>query len=104
LKLFLTCAIAIIWLMGISPASANFCRQVRDETLTPPRDRQICILNIKRSAKNYWQYRATTSIDGVKQPTGLYDCREKLIYEADGSISSFRFNLTGAVVCSLYRQ
>jgi hypothetical protein len=92
----LLCAVAIGWSMMVLPAQASFCRQVND--------RQVCILDIKRSAKNYWQYQAVTSINGVRQPTAVYDCRDRSIYEADGSISSFRSNPTGSIVCSLYRR
>jgi hypothetical protein len=89
-------AIAIIWLLSIAPASAEFCRRVED--------RQICILSIKRSAKNYWQYQATTSIDGIEQPTAIYNCRDRFVSEYDGSMSTFKTNPTGEIVCRLYRR
>lgn len=84
-----------IWLVSVTPARADFCRQVDTQ--------QICILDIKRSAKNYWQYQAMVSIDGVKQPAASYDCRDRLITDPDGNMSSFRSRKDGKIVCSLYR-
>jgi hypothetical protein len=78
------------------PASADYCRQVEGH--------QICILNIKRSAKNYWQYQATASIDGIEKPTASYDCRERSITDLDGNQSLFRSRLDSKLICSLYRR
>ena len=36
---------------------------------------QVCVVRIKRSAKYYWEYRTTLSVDGKKQPEIVYDCR-----------------------------
>jgi hypothetical protein len=80
----------------MAPAAADFCRKV-DST-------QICIVDIKRSAKNYWQYQALVSIDGIEQPSASYDCRARLITDPDGNMSSFRSRKDGSVVCSLYRS
>lgn len=62
--------IALLLILALSiistpPAAAKpFCRTVSD--------RAICILSIKRSAKNYWKYRAAVSVDGVARPTDVY--------------------------------
>jgi hypothetical protein len=82
--------------MSVAPAYAEFCRGV--EGL------RICIVKIERSAKNYWQYQAMTSIDGIEQPLASYDCRERLITDFDGNMSSFRSRKDGSIVCSLYRR
>jgi hypothetical protein len=82
--------------MTLTPARAAFCRQVED--------RRICIINIERSAKNYWQYQAAVSINGVRQPAASYDCRDRLITDPDGNMSSFRSRKDGNIVCSLYRR
>lgn len=84
------------WLVMIAPAHADFCRQVDEH--------RICILSIKRSAKNYWQYQAIVSTDGIDQPSASYDCRERWIVDRDGKITLFRFRIDGSVVCSLYRD
>jgi hypothetical protein len=87
----------ISWLLNITPASAALsCRQIDGH--------QICIEQIERSAKNYWQYQAMVSKDGLKLPIASYDCREKLITDFDGNISSFRNRKDGGFVCSLYRR
>ena len=90
------CAIGLlIWSIGTAPVRAEFCRQVGTQ--------RICILEIERSAKNYWQYQAMVSIDGIAKPAASYDCRAQLITEPDGNTSLFRSRKDGKIVCSLYR-
>ncbi|WP_310423104.1 hypothetical protein [Chamaesiphon sp. VAR_48_metabat_135_sub] len=86
----------LIWSMSVAPAYAEFCRGV--EGL------RVCIVKIERSAKNYWQYQAMTSINGIEQPLASYDCRARLITDFDGNTSSFRSRKDGKIVCSLYRR
>lgn len=62
LLLFLSVLLAVIL-----PAQASFCRNS---------DRLICLLSIKPSAKNHWEYRAAVSIDQVTRPVELYNCRD----------------------------
>lgn len=92
----LLCLVLICWLINPLPAEAEFCRQVDSQ--------RICILSIKRSAKNYWQYQAVVSVDGIEQPFANYDCRDRLITEPDGNMAAFRSRPAGAFVCSLYRR
>lgn len=41
---------------------------------------EVCILQLKRSAKNYWEYRAKVSIDGEKQKNiEIYNCRDRTL-------------------------
>jgi hypothetical protein len=82
--------------MDIAPAYAEFCRQVEGH--------RICIVDIKRSAKNYWQYQAVVSNDGIESPSASYDCRERLIIDLEGKVSSFRSRKDAKFVCSLYRS
>ncbi len=91
----LTISSLLCWSLTILPAQAKFCRQTQGH--------QICILKIDRSAKNYWQYQALVSIDGIEKPAASYDCRDRLITDRDGNLSSFRSRLDGKIVCSLYR-
>lgn len=86
----------LLWWTSVTPARAEFCRQVEGH--------QICIVSIKRSAKNYWQYQAMVTTDGVARPTASYDCREQLITDLDGNTASFRSRRDGKIVCSLYRR
>jgi hypothetical protein len=85
----------VFWWLSVMPARAEFCRQVDGH--------RICIVDIKRSAKNYWQYQAMVSTDGIEQPIASYDCRERSITDRDGNMSSFRSRKDGQLVCSLYR-
>ncbi len=68
------------------------------------KDRRVCIDWIKRSAKRYWEYNATVSIAGVKQPTAVYDCLSRVIVEPDDTAIAFGRNDPGAVVCDLFRE
>jgi hypothetical protein len=51
------------------PAYASFCHNDNGH--------QICIIDIKRSAKNYWEYRIVLGVDGVKRPVEVYNCRDR---------------------------
>jgi hypothetical protein len=84
--------IAILLFLGLSLAS--FCRNSNDHT--------ICILSIKRSAKNYWEYRTAISIDGVVRPIEVYNCRERLRVRQDGSIVPFELNGPGELICKFF--
>jgi hypothetical protein len=86
----------LLWLTNVDSVRAEFCRQVDGY--------RICIVRIDRSAKNYWQYQAMVSTDGIAQPSASYDCRAQLITDADGNTASFRSRRDGRVVCSLYRR
>jgi hypothetical protein len=91
------CAIGLLfWLTIADPVRAEFCRQTDGH--------RICIVSIKRSAKNFWQYQAMVSMDGIDRPSASYDCRARLITEADGNTASFRSRQDGKIVCSLYRR
>ena len=83
----------VLTLIAIPPAEAALCRQLDD--------RQICILSIKRSAKNYWEYRATVSIDGIARPIEVYNCRDRLRVRQDGSIVRFEPGGAGELICSI---
>jgi hypothetical protein len=78
--------------VGMAPSEAATCRQLND--------RQICILTIKRSAKNYWEYRASVSIDGVVTPIEIYNCRDRIKTRKSGSIIRFEPNGAGELICS----
>lgn len=65
---------------------------------------QICIVKIKRSAKHYWEYRASVSVAGVIQPVELYDCRRRVKVRANGTIVPFERDEAGDFVCSLFKN
>lgn len=79
------------------PANAtSICRKYGEH--------QICILSIKRSVKNYWEYRASVSIDGVKTPIQVYNCRDRIKIQADGKILPFERQDAGELICSFFKQ
>ena len=78
------------------PAEASLCRTSND--------RLICILSIKRSAKNYWEYRAAISVDGVKRPIEVYNCRDRMRVRTDGTVVPFAVNGPGELICSFFQK
>ncbi len=91
LVLFLT-----LWLAAPLPAFASFCRHSNNHS--------ICILSIKRSAKNYWEYRAAVSIDGVKRPVEIYNCRDRIRVRPDGTFVWFDAHGAGELICSFLQR
>lgn len=65
---------------------------------------QVCILGIKRSAKNYWEYRASVSIDGEKRPIETYNCRDVVVVRSDGTRVSFGAIDPSVLVCSFFEN
>ncbi|HHP7232667.1 MAG TPA: hypothetical protein ACFCUY_17650 [Xenococcaceae cyanobacterium] len=91
---FLLSIIASLFCLIISPVEAAVCRNLDGH--------QICIVQIKRSAKNYWEYRAIVSIDGKKRPREIYNCRDKYTIEYDKAVIPFKKNSPGELICSLF--
>jgi hypothetical protein len=91
----------ILWLIilsltvaqAVQPAYAAFCRNYQDNT--------ICILSIKRSAKNYWEYRASVKVNGETRPIEIYNCRDRTRIKADGKIVGFEPNGAGELICTV---
>jgi hypothetical protein len=79
-----------------SPASAMICRNYQSE--------EICILSIKRSAKKYWEYQASVSINGNKKPVEVYNCRGKFKVSKDGNVMQFKDNSPGEMICSFFNK
>jgi hypothetical protein len=86
-------AVAIVlWVISYPfPAAAAFCRL--------DRGREICIVEIKRSAKNYREYRASVSIDGATRPIESYDCRQKIRVTREGGIVPLSKDPAGEFLC-----
>ncbi len=78
------------------PAEASVCRNYQG--------REICIVDIKRSAKNYWEYRVILSVDGVKQPLEIYNCRSQTTVKQDGRVLAFGQNNPGEFVCRFFKK
>jgi hypothetical protein len=79
-----------------SPAWAIVCRHYDGH--------EICILDIERSAKKYWEYRASISVDGVKTPVEIYNCRAKFKVNQDGTLVQFKENSPGEIICSFFKK
>ena len=66
---------------------------------------QVCILKLKRSAKYYWEYRATVSIDGQKQRNQeIYNCRDRTLTRKGKYPIPFKSNGPGELVCNLFQK
>jgi hypothetical protein len=78
------------------PAVAAVCRNYNGQ--------RICIVSINRSAKNYWEYRANVSVDGVKRPQEVYNCHQKVRAQQDGTVVPFKPNDPGELICSFFRN
>jgi hypothetical protein len=80
-----------LWLTVPLAAEAALCRTTAEHT--------ICILDIKRSAKNYWEYRAVVKVDREERPLELYNCRDRVRVRADGVTVPFVAHGAGDVIC-----
>ncbi len=93
--------LALIWVVGLAlPAIAVQCQSIAGQ--------EVCILNLRRSAKHYWEYWAQLSVNGVKQPDRVYDCRvfakERSPYiPPELSAETVKVESIGSLVCRLYR-
>jgi hypothetical protein len=93
--------LALIWVVGLAlPAIAVQCQSIAGQ--------EVCILNLRRSAKHYWEYWAQLSINGVNQPDRVYDCRvfakERSPYiPPELSAETVKVESIGSLVCRLYR-
>ncbi|QYO62754.1 hypothetical protein [Leptolyngbya sp. 7M] len=78
------------------PATAAFCRIIGGQT--------ICILEIKRSAKNYWEYRAAVKVNDEERPIEIYNCREQIRVRQDGITVPFQPNGAGELICRVLNR
>lgn len=83
------------WL-GFTPiVEAAMCRQDNGQ--------EVCILKLKRSAKNYWEYRAKVSFDGKEQNNlEIYNCRDRTITRKGKYPVSFKLDSLGELVCKIF--
>mgnify|MGYP003333226658 CR=1 FL=1 len=91
--IILPIALLILFFTAAQPAVASFCRNYKEN--------RICILSIKRSAKNYWEYRAEVSINDVRKPLEIYNCRTQQKIQKNGRIVKFESNGAGQFICSV---
>ncbi|MEM7591934.1 MAG: hypothetical protein AAF383_10540 [Cyanobacteria bacterium P01_A01_bin.83] len=68
-------------------------------------EQQVCVLKLKRSAKNYWEYRAKVSIDGEKQRyKEIYNCRDRTLTRKGKYPIPFKPNSPGELVCQTFQR
>jgi hypothetical protein len=86
----------IAWMIPFSAkASMPICRDYNNQ--------EVCILTIKRSAKNYWEYRVALRVDGKVIPVELYNCRDRTKRQIDGTILPFAADDPGLFLCKSLR-
>ena len=97
LKIILILVLILInWSIIIPSAKAQFCRQIKGH--------EVCIIKIKRSAKNYWEYRASVKIDQEIRPIEIYDCRRGHRVTQNGDIIPFKSDQIGELICSILKR
>jgi hypothetical protein len=77
------------------PVYAERCRRVNNQ--------EICVVSIRRSAKNYWEYRAIVKVDGEVKPLQIYDCRSKTTVQENKVLEIFEQDGTAEAVCSFFK-
>jgi hypothetical protein len=85
-----------VWAINVAtaPAQANLCHVFNKH--------EVCAVSIRRSAARYWEYRTVVSIDGVRQPLELYNCRDRTrTLASDGTLIPFLKGKTGDWICQL---
>lgn len=96
IKYMMIGVILILLSLVTLPAEASVCRDYQGH--------KICILSIKRSAKNYWEYRAAMSVDGIQRAIEVYNCLEKIKVQKDGTVVAFEDNDPGKLICSYFQK
>ncbi len=97
LKIILILVLILInWGIIIPSAQAEFCRQINGH--------EVCIIKIKRSAKNYWEYRASVKIDQEIRPIEIYDCRRGHHITQNGDIITFKSDQVGDLICRILKR
>ncbi len=76
----------------------------KDSTCKNYDGHEICILNIQRSAKRYWNYRVAISVDGEKKPVEVYNCRGRFKIQRNGKIVPFGENDPGKFICKYFKK
>lgn len=95
-QLFLLLLI-VFWLSFIPIAKADMCGDRNGQ--------QVCVLKLKRSAKNYWEYRAKVSIDGEKQRyKEIYNCRDRTLTRRGKYPIPLKPDSPGELVCKTFQK
>ncbi|MEM9484490.1 MAG: hypothetical protein AAGA83_12445 [Cyanobacteria bacterium P01_F01_bin.116] len=89
--------LALVLAMGLwTPAvqAAPLCRTVGEH--------QVCILQITRSAKYYWEYRAVVKVDDKRRPMGRYSCRTGEYISRNGD--HVPDDIAAQVICAFFKR
>ncbi|OUL28874.1 hypothetical protein [Nostoc sp. 106C] len=93
---YVTLLLLILSFSVALPAAASVCRNYNGH--------HICILSIQRSAKNYWEYRVAMSVDGIKEPIKVYNCRSQVQIQQNGTVVPFQYKDPGELICGLFKK
>jgi hypothetical protein len=63
---------------------------------------EVCIAEIKRSAKNYWEYRLKLQVKNQGKVTLTYDCRDRRLIKSSPKNQAFDYQLIGHWICDLF--
>jgi hypothetical protein len=67
----------------------------------------LCLQTLQRSAKNYWEYRVTLTLNTIPQPPELYNCRDRIITKNITKKDKSRVKFTpqdfSNFICRLYK-
>lgn len=97
MKYLLAIACLISGLIFETPsAEAAICRQLGEQ--------QICIVDIQRSAKYYWQYRVSVTVDNQLRPREIYNCRDRVRISERGDRIAFQDEGIGDLICRLVQR
>jgi hypothetical protein len=77
--------------LAVPSAAAEFCRTLGAN--------QICIVEIHRSAKHYWEYRAKVRINGQMRAIARYNCRTRVWRDRRGKTHDFEPDGAGQLIC-----
>ncbi|MEM6519887.1 MAG: hypothetical protein AAF722_11235 [Cyanobacteria bacterium P01_C01_bin.70] len=67
--LWAAAAITLSFISFVPPAQAGNCYRYHGH--------EICLNQVKRSAKYHWRYRVQATVDGEQQPLTRYNCRDR---------------------------
>ncbi|BAY22187.1 hypothetical protein NIES2100_19500 [Calothrix sp. NIES-2100] len=94
---YVTFLLLVILFFSVAyPANAAVCQNYHGH--------RVCILSIERSAKNYWEYKAAVSVDDVKEPTKVYNCRSQVKILKDGTFVPFADKDPGELICRFFKR
>ncbi|MEL6438790.1 MAG: hypothetical protein AAFQ80_05980 [Cyanobacteria bacterium J06621_8] len=66
---------------------------------------EVCIIKLKRSAKNYWEYRAKITIDGARQKdVEIYNCRDRTLTRKGKYPIPYKSGSPGELVCQTFQN